>query len=162
MPLQKIAPPSPEAADPTSRSKATLDRRVSNRGTVPSLARDAIEDLVGLVGSQIELAKAEISSDLKASTRAASGILVFVPVLTIGYCLVLAAGVHQLAGLIGWTASLLSLGALHLVVALVGMRRAKQRLAAVQFLDRTGAQLDANVAQIARDVRPALGAADNS
>ena len=149
MPFRKAAPPSPDTAVPS-------ERRWTPRATVPNLARDAIEDLMGLVSSQIELTRVEIASDMRATTRAAVRLLILIPLFTVGYCLLLAAGVFWLASLTNWYLALLLLGGVHVAAALMGFRRVARLLSQVHFLDRTGAQLGASVAQLTEDARPAL------
>jgi hypothetical protein len=134
---------------PSPSDAAALARRSSPRSTprsgVPGLARDAIDDLVGLFTSQLELTRAELRQDASAALGSGVQLLIFVPLLIVGYCLLVAAAVYGLSTLVGLWPPLLGLGVLHVAVAVVGLVRASRRLAAVHFLDRSGAELEKSV-----------------
>jgi Putative Actinobacterial Holin-X, holin superfamily III len=163
MRFHKPAPPRPDTAVPDGPRAASqtaprhADRRSPSRATVPALARNALEDLVALLSAQIELARTEIASDLHAASRLGLRLLIFVPLFTVGYVLLVGAGLLTLASSIGWIASLLLAGVLHVGIAIVGFRRIARLAAQLRFLDRTTSQLGTSIERIAEETRPALG-----
>jgi hypothetical protein len=116
------------------------------------LARDAIEDLVGLLSSQIELVRAELHQDARAAMRGGLQLLIYVPLLIVGYCLLIATAGYGLSHLIGVWPTLLGLGVLHAAVGTFGLVRASRQLAAVHFFDRSGAALSSSVDQVSQAI----------
>lgn len=140
---------------------AAIPRRSSPRAgllAVPGLAREAIDALVALFTSQLELTRAELRADARAAGHHALRLVIFVPILTIGYCLVLVALMTLLAPLTGWAPLLAGAGILHVAAGIVGLRHASRRLGEVQFLDRAGAELEKSVDEVSAAIaapRPA-------
>jgi hypothetical protein len=142
---------------PSPTDAAALARRTSSRpsradANLSGLAREAIDDLIGLFTSQLELTKAELRQDARAALGSGLQLLIFVPLLIVGYCLLIAAAVYGLSHVIGVWPSLVLAGLLHVAVAIAGLSRASRRLSEVQFFDRAGAQLEKSVARVSQAI----------
>jgi hypothetical protein len=133
---------------PVASGAAAMARRPAPRATVPALARDAIDDLVGLFSSQLDLTRAELRADARAYARSALALVILVPLLVVGYCLLVAALVVVLSGPLGTVPVLVGLGGLHVAGAGLGLWRASRRMSAVRFLDRAGAELGKSVERV--------------
>jgi Flp pilus assembly protein TadB len=154
MSLKEVVP-SPSDAAAIARRTSSRSLRSNPAANVSGLAREAIDDLVGLFSSQLELTRAELRQDARAALQSGLQLLVFVPLLIVGYCLLIAAGVYGLSNLWGVWPSLVAAGVLHVAVAAFGLMRASRRLAEVRFLDRSGAELEKSVERVSQAIAPA-------
>jgi hypothetical protein len=78
-----------------------------------------------LLATQLKLFRLEVIGQDHPVLARAGSLLVFGPVLLVGYAFALAALVRLVAIRIGWSVSLLVVGVAHLVVATWGMRRGR-------------------------------------
>jgi uncharacterized membrane protein YqjE len=128
------------------RSPAAPDQGRAH--SLAGVAKDAAADLLDLIGAQIRLVRAELSSEVRAGLSRMARVALFVPIVLAGYGLGMAALAAVLAPYWGWPLALAAVAGLQLVVGTWGVLWSLRRLARVRLLHRTADEVAETVRRI--------------
>ena len=112
------------------------------RNELADRLRGMAQDMVELIGAQLRMTRIELLGDARVLGARVLRLLVFGPLLFLGYTLVVVGLVVALAHLTGTVGALLLVGALHLAVGALGCHRAVRALKTVRVLDRSRDELE--------------------
>ncbi|AKQ67400.1 Glutamate synthase [NADPH] large chain [Myxococcus hansupus] len=101
-----------------------------------------------LVTQHLQLARMELTEDVKATGLDVAMIAAFVPFILVGYGFVCAALAAWLSTWLGWSGALGSIGLANLVGGAVGAKWAVNRLKARRMMDDTSQELSLSVAAL--------------
>jgi uncharacterized membrane protein YqjE len=101
------------------------------------VAKNAAEDFVDLLAAQIKLARLELTEDLRKGLQRLALVVVFIPVVLVGYAFAMAALASWLAAYWGTPAALAAVGGLQIVVGGAGVAWALARLRRTHILQRS-------------------------
>jgi hypothetical protein len=111
--------------------------------------RATAEDLVELVTAQVKLGRLELLADARALGRRLTRLLIFLPLLVLGYGFLAGAAAWALAQLVGLGWSLAIIGAVHAAAGGWGMARALEAFREVKVLDRSRDELERSIERVA-------------
>ncbi len=103
----------------------------------PEIAKDAVDDLTSLISAQGRLVRLEMLGALKQIARRAAGLVVFAPLLLIGWAFLMLALAFALRGALGLVGALLLVGAVQAIAGGLGASWVMKQLKDVQALERS-------------------------
>lgn len=115
---------------------------------VGALTRQTLESFVDLVGAQVRLAKTELAIDSKTYVTRGAQLILFAPLLVVGYIFACAALAAVLAPAVGWAAALGIVGATNLLVGCIGCAVMWTKVRRVDPINQTIASVGKSVRQI--------------
>ncbi len=117
------------------RDGGTPRKPVGPAGVLAS-AQAALVDLGDLTVAQFRLVRVELTAELRRTGSRVAVVATCVPVLALGWGLIVAAGAGWLSTWMGLPGALLVLGLFHLIVGTLGLLIGLRRLARSRPLDR--------------------------
>lgn len=115
---------------------------------VGALTRQTLESFVDLVGAQVRLAKAELAVDSKTYVRRSAELLLFAPLLVVGYIFACAALAALLAPVVGWAAALGIIAAANVAGGATGCAVMWGKFKRMEPINQTIASVGKSVRQI--------------
>jgi uncharacterized membrane protein YqjE len=107
-----------------------------------------------LVTQHLQLARLELTEDVKATGRDMAMIAVFVPFILVGYAFLCGAGVVVLSRGLGWAGAFGVVGLLNLAGGVGGALWAVKRLQARRVMDDSSSELSRSMAALTHSAPP--------
>lgn len=131
-----------------------MPRKSTGLTSFGDVAKGAAEDLLDLVAAQIQLARLEVSAEVRRTLKRALRLALFLPPLFVGYAFAMAVLASWLGAYWGRLAALGAVAALQIVVAGIGIPLSLAPLGPTRILERAGTDIAANVRRTIAAVSP--------
>jgi hypothetical protein len=111
--------------------------------------RATAEDLVDLVTAQVKLVRVELLADARALGVHVTRLVIFIPLLVLGYGFLAGSAAYALAARLGLPLALALIGGLHFLVGIWGVVRASRSIGSVRVLDRSREEAERTLEAVA-------------
>jgi len=118
-----------------------VPRRPTGRKSFGDVAKGAAEDLLDLVAAQVQLARLEVTAEVRRTLKRGLRLALFLPPLLVGYAFAMAALASWLGAYWGQLAALGAVAALQIVVAGIGIPLSLAPLRPTRVLERAGTDI---------------------
>lgn len=126
----------------------------TDRPDIADRLRQTADHLVELVGAQLRLTRLELTADARTLASRLTKAALFVPLVVVGYALVMVAAGAALGRWVGLAWGLVIVGGANFVIGMWGLSRAVRGLEGVRVLDRSRGELERSLERVAAAVHP--------